>query len=80
MGFISWVLTLFMSTGFIYVKMLEYSLKYENMEEMQRFIAETFLMDFWESGFSGKVRFILLHGTRFWALVLFGGLNNNKEE
>lgn len=79
MGFISWMLMIIMITGFALVKMFENELKNLNKDEIERLKSEAFLMPYHSSGFVGKVNFILLHGARFWGIVLGDKFKNTKK-
>lgn len=74
MIFISWMLALLMLTGFLLIKIFELSLKMLEVDALEKTMMEMFLNMYYELGFAGRVNFILLHGSRFWAMALFGGM------
>ncbi|AGI11901.1 hypothetical protein X915_gp156 [Bacillus phage vB_BanS-Tsamsa] len=72
MLFITYAILFLMMSGCMLVSVLIRDLKNENSTstDEEKLQSEAFLQSFWDTGFFGKVNFVLLHGARFWAIVL----------
>jgi hypothetical protein len=81
MGFITWMITIFMLIGFSLVKIFEFDLRDENSKsnEKEKLMTEVFLQEYYDCNFAGKVNFIILHGARSLALILFRKKNRKGD-
>lgn len=72
MMFITYAILFLMMSGCMLVNVLTRDLNDENSTstDEERLQSEAFLQSFWDTNFFGKVNFVLLHGARFWAIVL----------
>ena len=75
MGFLSWVIMIFMVTGFMVFQMFESDLRSNNLTDEERIKVESIMMSFWNAKFSGKVYWLLDIGVKIWAIMLEPLLN-----
>lgn len=73
---IGWFLVAIIGAGVFMVMAFEGQLKLDDegikeMSKMERLMTEAFLQQYWDANGAGKIRFVTLHGARFWAILLF---------
>lgn len=81
MLFVSWVIVIFMITGFLMVKLSQYHSNNENSNigDKERMNCEMFLQMYNECDFIGRVNFITLYGAISWSLALTDWYWNKKQ-
>lgn len=78
---IGWFIVAMMGTGLGLIKVFEKELKKDEdgvieMDDLERASSRAFLQQYWDSNLAGKVNFLLLHGARFWGIIM-GRIKDN---